>query len=129
MNSYKNDLPFGYETFLSLNLYLHTFHSATKHGAKRYKYFFCRIWRKVIIIYSVLINAGGMILLNKGGGGPLQYVANSAFLANLFADYLTASSVPGFYCGPNYIPIDAIRSFATSQVNSHFFDPLQCFFF
>ncbi|KAF3453204.1 hypothetical protein FNV43_RR03643 [Rhamnella rubrinervis] len=34
---------------------------------------------------------GGMILLNKEGVQPLQYAANSAFLANLFADYLTAS--------------------------------------
>lgn len=60
--------------------------------------------------------AGGMILLANGGPQPLQYVANSAFLASLFADYLTASGVPGFYCGPNYITIDALRSFATSQV-------------
>ncbi|XP_015873595.2 endoglucanase 12 [Ziziphus jujuba] len=60
---------------------------------------------------------GGMILLANGGPQPLQYVANSAFLASLFADYLTASGVPGFYCGPNYITIDALRSFATSQMD------------
>lgn len=75
-------------------------------------------WREFTIeVLSIFINVGGMILLNKGGGEPLQYAATSAFLANLFADYLTASGVPGFYCGPNYIPIDDIRSFATSQVS------------
>lgn len=60
---------------------------------------------------------GGMIQLNHGRPQPLQYVANAAFLANLFADYLNATDVPGWFCGPNYFSSDVLRSFATSQIN------------
>ncbi|KAK9141414.1 hypothetical protein Scep_011095 [Stephania cephalantha] len=60
---------------------------------------------------------GGMIELNHGGPQPLQYVANAAFLASLFADYLNATNVPGMYCGPNYISSDVILQFAKSQVD------------
>ncbi|KAF9616397.1 hypothetical protein IFM89_029651, partial [Coptis chinensis] len=58
---------------------------------------------------------GGLILLNHGR--PLQYVANAAFLASLFADYMNATGVPGWYCGPNFISSDKLRFFASSQVN------------
>ncbi|XP_059628589.1 endoglucanase 12 [Cornus florida] len=60
---------------------------------------------------------GGMIKLNHGRGQPLQYVANAAFLANLFADYLNATGVPGWYCGPSFISFDVLRDFATSQID------------
>lgn len=60
---------------------------------------------------------GGMIQLNHGGGQPLQYVANAAFLASLYADYMNASGVPGWYCGPSFITLKTIRSFATSQID------------
>uniref|UniRef100_A0A1D1XZN2 Endoglucanase n=1 Tax=Anthurium amnicola TaxID=1678845 RepID=A0A1D1XZN2_9ARAE len=60
---------------------------------------------------------GGMIQLNHGRPQPLQYVANAAFLASLFADYLDAVNVPGYFCGPNYFNADTLRSFATSQVD------------
>ncbi|CAI0401899.1 unnamed protein product [Linum tenue] len=60
---------------------------------------------------------GGLIQLNHGRPQPLQYAANAAFLASLFADYLNATDVPGFNCGPNFIPIHVLRSFATSQVD------------
>lgn len=58
------------------------------------------------------------MIMNKGQqqGQNLQYIANAAFLANLFADYLNSTGVPGFNCGPNYIPSTFIRNFATSQV-------------
>ena len=56
-------------------------------------------------------------MLSRGGPQDLQYVANAAFLASLFVDYLNASGVPGWYCGNNYIPSDVLRSFATSQVS------------
>ncbi|KAJ6720682.1 ENDOGLUCANASE [Salix viminalis] len=59
---------------------------------------------------------GGMIRLNSGRPQPLQYVANTAFLASLFVDYLNATRVPGFQCGSKFISLDVLRSFATSQV-------------
>lgn len=57
---------------------------------------------------------GGLILLKRPR--PLQYAANAAFLANLYADYMNASNVPGWYCGPYFISADDLRSFAASQV-------------
>ncbi|KAM7487321.1 hypothetical protein LguiB_024805 [Lonicera macranthoides] len=60
---------------------------------------------------------GGLIQLNHGGGQSLQYVANAAFLASLFADYLTAIGVPGWYCGSSFISSDVLRTFATSQMD------------
>ncbi|KAG5240067.1 endoglucanase [Salix suchowensis] len=60
---------------------------------------------------------GGMVQLNKGRPQPLQYVANAAFLASLYVDYLNATRVPGFNCGPKFISLDRLRSFATSQIN------------
>ncbi|XP_011014628.1 PREDICTED: endoglucanase 12-like isoform X3 [Populus euphratica] len=60
---------------------------------------------------------GGVIQLSSGRPQPLQYVANTAFLASLFVDYLNASRVPGFQCGSKFIPLDVLRSFATSQIN------------
>ncbi|KAK1400559.1 Endoglucanase [Heracleum sosnowskyi] len=60
---------------------------------------------------------GGLIQLNHGRGQPLQYVANAAFLASLFADYLNATGVPGWNCGPDFILTEDLRSFASSQIN------------
>ena len=62
--------------------------------------------------------AGGMIQLNLGKPQPLQYVANAAFLANLFADYLNATGVPGWKCGSKFFRSEFLRNFATSQVTS-----------
>ncbi|RWV95832.1 hypothetical protein BHE74_00031184 [Ensete ventricosum] len=61
--------------------------------------------------------AGGLIQLNHGRPQPLQYAVNAAFLASLYADYLDAANIPGYYCGPYYFSADSLRSFATSQVN------------
>ncbi|CAL5363044.1 unnamed protein product [Camellia sinensis] len=58
---------------------------------------------------------GGLIQLNHGGGQPLQYVANAAFLASLYVDYMNATGVPGWYCGTSFITLDVLRTFATSQ--------------
>ncbi|KAJ4761809.1 Endoglucanase [Rhynchospora pubera] len=60
---------------------------------------------------------GGLIQLNHGRPQPLQYAMNFAFLASLYADYLDAVNVPGFYCGPNYFSASNLRSFAKSQVD------------
>lgn len=60
---------------------------------------------------------GGLIQLDRGQGKPLQYVANAAFLASLFADYLSTAGAPGWYCGPDFILVDDLRSFAASQIN------------
>ncbi|XP_007028162.2 PREDICTED: endoglucanase 12 [Theobroma cacao] len=60
---------------------------------------------------------GGMIQLNLGKPNPLQYVANAAFLANLFADYLNATGVPGWNCNSRFFSSEYLRNFATSQVD------------
>ncbi|XP_031118919.1 endoglucanase 25-like [Ipomoea triloba] len=60
---------------------------------------------------------GGLIQLNYGAPQPLQYVANAAFLAALFSDYLAAADAPGWYCGPNFYSVDVLRNFAESQID------------
>lgn len=60
-----------------------------------------------------------MIQLNHGNTQPLQYVANAAFLATLFSDYLDAADTPGWYCGPNFYSTDVLRKFAETQVFFH----------
>jgi len=64
--------------------------------------------------------AGGLIQLNKGQPRSLQYVANAAFMASLFADYMQGVGVPGWYCGSTYFPVSVLKKFATSQVPSPF---------
>ncbi|XP_044488325.1 endoglucanase 25-like [Mangifera indica] len=60
---------------------------------------------------------GGLIQLNHGRPQPLQYVANAAFLAALFSDYLDAADTPGWYCGPNFFSTDVLRKFAKTQID------------
>ncbi|PIA29575.1 hypothetical protein AQUCO_05800008v1 [Aquilegia coerulea] len=60
---------------------------------------------------------GGMVQLNHGRPQPLQYVANAAFLASLFVDYMSANNIPGWYCGSKFMSSDELHRFATSQVN------------
>ncbi|CAD6260403.1 unnamed protein product [Miscanthus lutarioriparius] len=60
---------------------------------------------------------GGLALFNHGRGQPLQYVVTNSFLAALFADYMEAINVPGWNCGPNFMPNEDLRAFAKSQVN------------
>ncbi|KAJ8615959.1 hypothetical protein MRB53_035331 [Persea americana] len=60
---------------------------------------------------------GGMIKLNHGRPRPLQYVANAAFLASLFADYMNTARIPGWFCGNRYFSSDLLRNFAVSQVD------------
>jgi len=59
-----------------------------------------------------------LIQLNNGQPQSLQYVANAAFMASLFADYMEAVGVPGWHCGSTYFPISVLKTFATSQVPS-----------
>ncbi|KAL8201267.1 hypothetical protein R6Q57_012606 [Mikania cordata] len=42
---------------------------------------------------------GGIIDLSQGKSQNLQYVVNVVFLASLYADYLEAANLPGWYCG------------------------------
>ncbi|OEL17011.1 Endoglucanase 12 [Dichanthelium oligosanthes] len=60
---------------------------------------------------------GGMALFNHGKGQPLQYVVANSFIAALYADYMEAVNVPGWYCGPNFMTTNDLRAFAKSQVN------------
>ncbi|XP_010528623.1 PREDICTED: endoglucanase 7 [Tarenaya hassleriana] len=60
---------------------------------------------------------GGLIELNMGRPRPLEYVAHASFLASLFADYMNATGVPGWYCGPTFISNVVLKQFATSQVD------------
>lgn len=59
-----------------------------------------------------------MIQLNHGRPQALQYVVNAAFLANVFADYMDATDVPGWYCGTSFFASDTLRRFAASQVTT-----------
>lgn len=67
-------------------------------------------------LFSFSFFAGGLIQFNNGQPQSLQYVANAAFLASLFADYMQGVGVPGWYCGSTYFPLSALKTFATSQV-------------
>ncbi|XP_062224830.1 endoglucanase 12-like [Phragmites australis] len=60
---------------------------------------------------------GGLALFNHGKGQPLQYVVANSFLASLYADYMEAVNVPGWYCGPNFMTTDDLRAFSRSQLN------------
>ncbi|GLJ54225.1 hypothetical protein SUGI_1162870 [Cryptomeria japonica] len=60
---------------------------------------------------------GGLIQLNHGRPQPLQYVVNAAFLASIYADYLKAADIPGWYCGPNFFSVQVLRNFARTQLN------------
>jgi len=60
---------------------------------------------------------GGMAFFNHGKGQPLQYVVANSFLASLYADYMEAANVPGWYCGPNFMSTNDLRAFAKSQLN------------
>jgi hypothetical protein len=57
-----------------------------------------------------------MVQFNYGNPQPLQYVASAAFLAALYADYMTVADVPGWTCGPNFMVKKTLRNFARSQV-------------
>ncbi|EPS66085.1 hypothetical protein M569_08689 [Genlisea aurea] len=60
---------------------------------------------------------GGLIELNHGAPQPLQYVVNAAFLSALFSDYMRAADIPGWYCGPQFYPVDVLREFSSTQIN------------
>ena len=59
---------------------------------------------------------GGLAQFNHGKGQPLQYTVANSFLAALYADYMESVNVPGWYCGPYFMTVDDLRSFARSQV-------------
>ncbi|KAK2649584.1 hypothetical protein Ddye_017073 [Dipteronia dyeriana] len=60
---------------------------------------------------------GGLIQLNHGKPGTLQYVVNAAFLTTLYTDYLEALNTPGMYCGPTFHENKDLRSFAKTQMD------------
>ncbi|KAJ1271724.1 hypothetical protein BS78_06G148000 [Paspalum vaginatum] len=74
----------------------------------------CRCFRRFA---AFNFTKGGLALFNHGRGQPLQYVAANAFLAALYADYMEAINVPGWYCGPNFMSTDELRAFARSQLD------------
>ncbi|KAI3831480.1 hypothetical protein MKX03_016586, partial [Papaver bracteatum] len=57
---------------------------------------------------------GGLIDL---GPRPLQYSANTAYISAVFAGYLQSQGIPSWACGPNYIPLESLKNFSTTQVN------------
>ncbi|CAM6007589.1 unnamed protein product [Sphagnum balticum] len=60
---------------------------------------------------------GGLLELNHGGGQPLQYVVNAAFLSALYADYLGAADVPSWNCGPYAFAVESLRNFSRNQID------------
>lgn len=63
------------------------------------------------------VTKGGLVQLNRGRPAPLQYNAAAAFLAALYADYLVATDIPGWSCGPTFLKTTALRDFARSQID------------
>ncbi|TVU39799.1 hypothetical protein EJB05_13239, partial [Eragrostis curvula] len=59
-----------------------------------------------------------MFKFDRYRGQPLQYVVANAFLAALYANYLEAGNVKGWYCGSKFMTINDLRAFARSQRNS-----------
>ena len=104
-------------TGLTMCSYLQQFHvfNWTK-GMREFTSSWLCSWNYFTETCSLWKHSGGLIQLNHGKPQSLQYVANAAFLASLFVDYMNASSIPGWYCGPNFIRAETLRSFATSQV-------------
>ncbi|KAI5073534.1 hypothetical protein GOP47_0011547 [Adiantum capillus-veneris] len=63
------------------------------------------------------VTKGGLVQLNRGRPQPLQYNAAAAFLAALYADYLVATDIPGWHCGPTFLKTTDLRNFARSQID------------
>ncbi|KAG0581416.1 hypothetical protein KC19_4G249800 [Ceratodon purpureus] len=61
--------------------------------------------------------AGGLILLNPNATQHLPAAVDAAFLATLYADYLTAADIPVLECGPYWFSTDVLRNFSKTQVN------------
>ncbi|KAH9545068.1 hypothetical protein CY35_12G029600 [Sphagnum magellanicum] len=59
----------------------------------------------------------GLILFDERRPQPLPAVANAAFLAALYADYLEAADMPIWQCGPNQFGINILRNFSQSQID------------
>ena len=70
----------------------------------------------VLIQFGFGSSIGGLMQFNYGGPQPLQYAASAAFLAAIYGDYMTAAGVPGWSCGPDFMPKETLRDFARSQV-------------
>ncbi|KAI3872829.1 hypothetical protein MKW92_009654 [Papaver armeniacum] len=60
---------------------------------------------------------GGLIQINGGAPQPLQFVVQAAFLATLYADYLDAAGIPGWYCGLNFYTTQVMHDFAKTQID------------
>ncbi|RZC59682.1 hypothetical protein C5167_006997 [Papaver somniferum] len=60
---------------------------------------------------------GGLIQLNRGAPQPLQFVVQAAFLATLYADYLDAAGIPGWYCGLNFYTTQVMHDFSKTQID------------
>lgn len=63
------------------------------------------------------VTKGGLMQFNYGNPQSLQYAASAAFLAAVYADYLTVADAPGWTCGPNFMLKQVLRDFARSQVD------------
>ncbi|KAI5054652.1 hypothetical protein GOP47_0029797 [Adiantum capillus-veneris] len=62
------------------------------------------------------VTQGGLVQLNHGRPLPLQYNAAAAFLAALYADYLSSANIPSWNCGPSFLPSSTLRNFSRSQI-------------
>ncbi|KAI3899151.1 hypothetical protein MKW92_016638 [Papaver armeniacum] len=57
----------------------------------------------------------GLIQINGGAPQPLQFVVQAEFLATLYADYLDAAGIPGWYCGLNFYTTQVMHDFAKTR--------------
>ncbi|XP_026444307.1 endoglucanase 25-like [Papaver somniferum] len=72
---------------------------------------------EAFVFVEIFVAAGGLIQLNRGAPQPLQFVVQAAFLATLYADYLDAAGIPGWYCGLNLYTTQVMHDFAKTQID------------
>jgi len=63
------------------------------------------------------VTKGGLTQFNHGKPQQLQYAVSNAFLASLYADYMTAADVPGWTCGSTFYPSDTLKAYSRSQID------------
>lgn len=51
-----------------------------------------------------------------GQGQQLQYAVANSMLASLYAEYMKATDVPGWYCHGTFYPAETLNDWARSQV-------------
>lgn len=60
---------------------------------------------------------GGLTMFLYGQGQQLQYAVANSMLASLYAEYMKATDVPGWYCHGTFYPAETLNDWARSQID------------